>query len=296
MGTRAELMKGRTWHERKHKVKYPVWVEPKIDEIRCHVKLIDLWPTPGKTVEFLSYAGKPLANMHGFVRPFCEAMQDQGITEIDCGVEVNGNFNDSYRWVRSTKRIPRDLALAPVKFHVYGLPEYSELLPEALQDVVEALHAKGVSATMPGGYLCHTPEEVEAVYGLYRAAGYEGAMVKQPNLPYSRGKRTDAWLKMKPEDDADGIITALVEAVCGKDQPELGLRVGDKLGRIGSVLVQCEDGSTAQPHGIPHGLGKDMYLHPEKYLNEWCEFKFMERDRQGGYRHPTFHRIREAKK
>ena len=25
------------------------------------------------------------------------------------------------------------------------------------------------------------------------------------------------------------------------------------------------------------------------------EFKFMERDRQGGYRHPTFFRLREAK-
>ena len=64
----AELMKGNTWEDRKDAkdrkgfpiVRYPIYAEIKYDEIRCHVKL-SCDPTEG-TVQFLSYAGKPLAN------------------------------------------------------------------------------------------------------------------------------------------------------------------------------------------------------------------------------------------
>jgi hypothetical protein len=38
-----------------------------------------------------------------------------------------------------------------------------------------------------------------------------------------------------------------------------------------------------------------MYANPEQYIGQWCEFKFMERDRAGGYRHPSLVRLREAK-
>ena len=119
-------------------------------------------------------------------------------------------------------------------------------------------------------------------------------MVKSLDHVYERGARIYGWLKYKPEEDADGVITELHEAICGKDQPHLGLRKGDRLGRIGSVTVRMADGSTASPHGIAFPLGRDMFDHPEKYIGQWCEFKYMEIDRQGGYRHPTFHRLREA--
>ena len=59
--------------------------------------------------------------------------------------------------------------------------------------------------------------------------------------------------------------------------------------------VKVEDGSEASPHGIAHDLGRDMHENPEKYIGQWAEFKYMERDRQGGYRHPVFYRLREAK-
>jgi len=103
---------------------------------------------------------------------------------------------------------------------------------------------------------------------------------------YERGKRTYGWLKLKPEDDADGIITGINQAFS---------ETGEALGRAGSVDVLCADKSKASPSGIPHPLGRDMWENPQKYLGQWCEFRFMERDRQGGYRHPNFHRIREAK-
>ena len=303
----AELMKGNVWKDRRDAkdrkgnpiVTYPVYVEDKHDEIRCHVKVgvhAEKW---GVDVTFLSFAGKPLANMERFEQTFRTLARGTGYREFDLGFEVNGNFNDSYRWVRSTKGIPDDLEDATFKFLVFGLPSNAgDTIAKQWQRRVEVTqYAKDwVSHTfiVPYCVKCNDAVEVDHAFANARENGLEGVMVKQPGHLYER-KRTDGWLKMKPEDDADGVIVELIEATATVADPERGIAVGDPLGRIGSVRVRMEDGSEACPHGIAHGLGADMHKNPEKYIGQWCEFKFMERDRQGGYRHPTFHRLREAK-
>lgn len=304
-----ELMKGNVWKERRDAkdrkgnpiVSYPVYVEDKHDEIRCHVKVFDALgtfiDTPAK-VEFVSYAGKPLANMERFEQTFITLSRGTGYKEFDLGFEVNGNFNDSYRWVRSTKGVPTDLRDAKFKFLLFGLPTLiGNMMVQHVERKAVVRYAMDWIATpfvIPATALCLNQEDVEGAFRCARERGLEGVMVKLINYPYER-KRTDGWLKMKPEDEADGVITELLEAHATVDNPELGIRAGDPLGRIGSVRVRMQDGSEACPHGIEHALGVEMKLNPQAYLGEWCEFYFMERDRQGGYRHPTFHRIREAK-
>lgn len=298
----ASLMKGHLWKDRRDAkdrkgnpiVTYPVYVEDKHDEIRCHV-IVDAY-----SVRFLSYAGKPLANMGRFTQVFQELSRGTGYNEFDLGFEVNGNFNDSYRWVRSTKGVPADLKDATFKFLVFGLPEFAgkDTIRQQVskrKDVVEyAADWVSVPFYMPRISGALDAAEVEYEFNHARERGLEGIMVKQPEHLYER-KRTDGWLKMKPEDEADGVIVELIEATATVADPERGIAVGDPLGRIGSVRVRMEDGSEACPHGIAHDLGRDMSQNPSKYLQQWCEFNFMERDRQGGYRHPTFFRLREAK-
>ena len=294
----AQLMKGHVWADRcdaKDRkgnpiVTYPLWVEPKVDEIRVHVIRV------GGIVDFLSYAGKPLYNLKRFQTQFLAVMVNRGITEIDCGVEVDGIFNSTYRYVRSSRGIPKDLRTAAVRFHVYDIPEYSMLAYEfrkpLAQDVAHRLRLWGVVAGVLDHNIAHNAEDVQSIYEYLRSCKYEGAMVKNPRALYRR-TRTDDWLKMKPHDSAEGTITKLVQAVCGVDQPDLELYKGDLLDRIGSVELTLADGSTATPHGIPHEIGKKMLANPDEYLGVTCEFQFMERDRQGGYRHPTFYRLRE---
>jgi hypothetical protein len=133
--------------------------------------------------------------------------------------------------------------------------------------------------------LVNTPTQAEQFFEDMQSAGYEGAMLKNAQHLYVR-KRSWDWLKMKSELDGDGKIIDMREAVS---------EVGEPLGRIGSVHVLLEDGSSAWPAGIAHELGRQMMKNPDAFLGEWCEFVYMERDRQGGYRHPRFKRIREAK-
>ena len=282
----AVLMKGKVFKDRKHKLTYPVGVDLKYDEVRCHVTVRGM-----NDVEFLSYAGKPLANMQEFSALFTQVWKLTGWSEFDCGLEINENFNDTYRWVRSTKGLPADLSKATWRFWLFDLPENTATynIRRQAMAVVEDIASTWYLPNclkMPEHHECADEEAVHRLFGKVVARGIEGLMVKTYDHKYSRGKRIDGWLKYKPEDDADGIIEELIEAVSEDGTP---------LGRTGSVRLKVEDGSTATPHGIGHELGRDMHNNPEKYIGQWCEFKFMMRDRQGGYRHPTFNRVREAK-
>lgn len=304
-----ELMKGKVFAERKHTVKYPCIAEVKYDEIRVHVKYVGVDVGPEGVlggVEFLSYDGKPLYNLGLYSQQFLSFFRESGLTELDMGLEVNGNFNDSYRWARSSSGIPKEkfdkktgktapaLNHSMVQFFLFDIPECPKPYRgdgwDRMADREECaalLRSKGLKINIPVHEPVFSEEELNRYFEQAREAGFEGLMVKQYDHTYQKGKRTDGWLKMKPEAEADGLIVGFAEAVS---------EAGVQLGRVGAIMVRMEDGSLAAPHGIAHELATYMWQHPEEYLNtQWLTFKYMERDRQGGYRHPTFGRLREAK-
>lgn len=277
---------------------YPVWVEQKLDEVRCRVYL----DPATNIVEFDSYAGKPLHNLKQFFgAQFYEFMQDTGIYELDVGVLVNNNFNDSYRWVRSSKGVPPEkldkatgkiapaLNEAMVRFYLYDMPTRPNVWKTRRvdrNDVCGYLEEAGLCVDIPQGQDAPNAEALLDFFAKQRALGLEGIMVKSYEHKYQRGKHTGSWWKMKPSDTIDGKIVGYTEAVSLEGVP---------LGRVGSVDVVMDDGSKASPGGFSHALAKDIFDNFDKYRDQWLEFDFMERDRQGGYRHPHFKRFREAK-
>lgn len=291
----TELMKGHKWRDHKAKMTYPAYAEIKYDEIRCHVVCVrDDDEAKTVQVSFLSYSGKPLNNLDKFCTGFAELCLNLGITEFDCGVLVNDNFNDSYRYVRS-KKVPEGLEDAHVQFILFDLPTVidADYLQRCYIRNVVVCHAVeyGLPMGAPNASEVKSEAEVDALFLVARSKGYEGLMVKSTKGMYLRGKRTYDWLKVKPDDDADGFIIDVIEAVSAEGVP---------LGRAGSVTLEIpgedgEDNSFASPHGIPHELGELLWNKREDYMGRWVEFKFMERDRQGGYRHPVWGRLREAK-
>lgn len=284
----AELMKGHKWRDHAKKMTYPAWAEVKTDEIRCHVIVTPQgkeWP-----VQFLSFAGKPLFNLERFAVWFRELAMATSVLEYDTGFHAT-TFDNTYRWTRSKNGLKDDIDQSNPMFILFDLPEDKGIFQArcgARQNVVALALGMGFNIQQPQGWWVQNADEVDALFLSVRSQGLEGLMVKDLGHGYERGKRTYGWLKVKPDDEADGLIVAVNRAVSIEGQP---------LNRAGSVTVELEDGSTAQPAGIPHELGADMWAHPEKYIGkQWVEFRFMERDRQGGYRHPFLHRLREAKK
>lgn len=297
----AQLMKGETWHDAcklvrgEPRFQYPVMVEAKADEIRCRVY------KSGGEVLFESYAEKPLHNLAFLASVFSLVFKQMQITELDVGILVNGNFNDSYRWVRSAKGIPKAkknmlglgfdapaLDQGMVQVIVFDVPESTDQYIDRMivaDFAASGLRQYGVNATRPARILCHHEGDVWDAYNWYRSGGLEGAMAKTLDHVYAR-RRTFDWMKIKPKETFDGKITGFNEAVS---------EVGTPLGRVGSINVECADGSTASPAGIAHDLGRTLWEDQAKYLGQWIEFSCMERDRQGGYRHPIYDRFREDK-
>lgn len=297
----SQLMKGETWQDTcklvrgQPRFQYPVMVEAKADEIRCRV-----FKSEWGGILFESYAEKPLHNMQLWAEAFKLVFKQMQVTELDVGILVNGNFNDSYRWVRSAKGYPQEkldkktgkvapaLNFAMVQIIVFDVPESPDQYIDRMivaDFAASGLRQYGVNATRPERTLCHTEQQVMGAYLAYRNANYEGAMAKTLDHLYER-RRTFEWMKIKPKETFDGKITGFNEAVS---------ETGTPLGRVGSINVECADGSTASPAGIAHGLGRILWEDQAKYIGQWIEFSCMERDRQGGYRHPIYDRFREDK-
>jgi len=291
----AKLMKGKSFKDYKHKVKYPLVAEIKLDEIRLDVRTTRGEETKCEVSEvvqrvfFRSYADKPLHNLGVWSERFAGAMYIMGIERLDMGVLVNRSFDATYRYVRSSKGLPDDLKDAQVEFLLFDHPEQRMEFRERmyyLDRLADHMRTYELPVIRPPRVEVHSEDRVYRTYTAARDEGYEGLMLKTLDHKYELGKRTNGWLKVKPEDDADGIITEVLQAHSMEGEP---------LDRAGSVRIVCEDGSSADCGGIDHELGRAMLAHPEQFIGQWAEFVYMERDRQGGYRHPRFNRIREAK-
>jgi hypothetical protein len=298
------LMKGKVFSEHSHKLTYPVIAEVKYDEIRLHVRAVfnDSYRVTG--VEFLSYAGKPLYNLDRWAGAFADFMHAQGLYDLDLGLEVNGNFNDSYRWSRSKSGIPKEkldkktgkvapeLFASMVRFVLFDIPQFQDEFSirrgKLGHECWIARERYALPMDRPQSWVIDSEAALLRKFIEVREAGHEGLMVKTLEHKYIAGvgKRIDGWLKLKPDMDCDGVITKVNQAISIEGVP---------LPRAGSVDLLMPDGSTASPHGINHTLGALMFMHPEEYVGQWCEFSCMERDRKGGYRHPVFKRLREAK-
>lgn len=298
----AMLMKGETFKDALKLVRgqprfeYPLMVEEKADEIRCRVTFENGHPV------FTSYADKPLHNLHHFDAVFTAFFVAMApvITELDVGVLVNGNFNDSYRYTRSSSGLPKEkfdkktqttapaLFPAMVQFIIFDLPENKKPFVSRMVDIdfaADGLRHYGLNCFRPARTLCHSESEVVTAYLNFRLLGKEGAMGKTLDHLYER-RRTFGWMKIKPSEDFDGQITGFNEATS---------EAGEPLGRVGSINVRTADGSTASPSGIPHALGRELWDNQERYIGQWIEFYCMERDRKGGFRHPIYNRFREDK-
>ncbi|MEL4305387.1 ATP-dependent DNA ligase [Methanococcoides sp. LMO-2] len=97
---------------------------------------------------------------------------------------------------------------------------------DALVDCVENTNGIRVDEQV----LTKDPEKVNEIYSAALAAGHEGVMIKNPDAPYSPGKRGKNWLKKKP------IMETLDLVVVGA---EWGY--GRRANLIGSYALACFD-------------------------------------------------------
>lgn len=296
----------RQWLEEDDKVV----IQVKRDEIRCVVEVhYDPNVQSDPWVTYTSASGKPLYNLSYFDRHWMEFYRRTGRTKIDCGVSVNGSFDLTRRTVRASKKQydlsgmtvqtiagekkkdpPHFVGNLRAMFWLYDIidhygtyedrrramaqyaldfPNFLEC-PETFVIYLDRQYSKDHAIDV-------AVQDVESHFQQALDLEHEGLMIKR-FYHFWEPRRTTNWMKMKPEKEVDVEIIGFTP---GEDGFE---------GMVGSLIGRAEDGSTVSFSGFTLELRRELTANFEAYRGRWAELKYMQRDSQGGYRHPRFFR------
>lgn len=120
-------------------------------------------------------------------------------------------------------------------------------------------------------------ELVDKYYNEFLSLGYEGAVLKLADhvyMPSAGTKRTDAWVKIKPEETTEGTIVKIVES----EYPNNG--------RIKHFVVRWVDRECEiSPGNFSHDAQAAILANPDMYLTMRLEFRYQCLSKYGEPRH-----------
>ena len=259
-----------------------VCIDPKVDGVRV---IFDIGSDLKATIR--SREGKPLASLLWLEElDFSAVFWQPG--RFDCEVTVKGmTFQKGCGRIRKAVPLPKeDLIIWPIQYTVEGGDEMPfELRHSMAVSVADNLNAKGFNAMGSGtdmeGFQVDNLEDLRKYYGWARGAGYEGAMVHDPQQPVVKGK-VNGWYKMKPEEDIDGTITDTFEGE------------GQFAGMLGGFVVDVENGTTTRVGtGFTPAERAALWRIRDTLPGRKVQLRFMELTDDGNLRLPVFDRWRD---
>jgi len=269
---------------------WPLYVQPKLDGVRCLIQYDEEGEFEGNGVVAYSRTGKEWKNIDHILtelRPFFLKYPNAILDGELYNHDLKDDFEKIISLVRKTKPTDEDRleSAKMVQFHCYdtvmehmdfrgrhkfireefGLNARTYLYPSVIP-----LMAASVYNT----------EEVEVYHERFLEEGYEGSILRQ-NKPYEC-KRSWTLMKVKDFSDAEATIVGFVE---GK---------GKRVGTVGKFVAVDTDGNE---FGMPV-MDKFKYLQEnfeemKTWVGKIATFTYFERTKANSYRHPLFKAIRD---
>lgn len=324
------VMRAHTYEEKMVK-KFPVAVEPKLDGNR--VSFIARDGSGG----FFTRTGKVIDSMDAMVQPVLDTLKGWYASSNGFGMSltaVNGIPNimldgemmsdqgfDAVNGALNAK----DDRTAGLSFHVFDCLSWEEF--DAMGDVKVpyvsrrqrvnsiVVYASGVGQARTIRQtpieICKTLDEIQEAYARHRAAGQEGAMVKDPDGFYEK-KKSRSWLKIKNEDTEDLPVVGVYQGQAGGKYAEtLGGFIVDRNGvevrvsgiedkvreEVWSLWLQDAASLGESPDVTYSGwsLGLTPLPAGPALLGRLIEVEYHEATKDGSLRHPRFVRFRDDK-
>ncbi len=214
------------------KVKYPCFVQPKLDGVRC-LMIVDF--TTPKPVTFLSRSGKPYTTLDHISTT---VMKSNG--KVPIKFVLDGEiYSDELTFQEITqavkKQYPNSLKL---KFRAYDIVN-DKPCSERMWDTKELVEKiKSDSIQFVDTVNLQNKEEVMNWHNDWVSQGYEGAMIRHYTGTYGQGQRSSDLLKVKEFDETElkfmyweyGQRKEDLIAVCMSDKGEVRAKmVGTKI-------------------------------------------------------------------
>ena len=255
----------------------PVYIQPKLDGVRCLFTKDGAYSRTGK--KFMNLAHIELALI-----PFFEQQPDVVLDGELYNHKLKRDFEKIISLVRKQKPTADDRLNAQhlVQFHVYDYIDgnYDNYKTRMQNLVTSDIYDKSV---------WHVPAQLVDSYNYardlhatYLSEGYEGSIIRTGSGIYKHGRSYDL-MKFKDFSDTEATIIGY----------ELGK--GKRTGTLGKFIMLDDEGVE---FGCPPGRGynykdlADMLVNITDYIGKRATFTYFQRTQAGSYRHPLFKCIR----
>jgi DNA ligase-1 len=206
------------YNDYKDKIKFPIYSQPKLDGVRCIVRVDGMWSRNGKPIISAPHIFEALT-------PLFEKNPDLILDgELYCDKTTAG-FNTIISCVRKTKPTETDLSISKqfIEYHIYDVPSIEDNFSlRNMRSLPE--YCKIVNTHRADDQL-----ELDRLYNKYLEQGYEGQMIRL-DAPYEN-KRSKSLLKRKEFVDAEFEILGVIEGN------------GNLTGKVGKLQFEINDKS-----------------------------------------------------
>lgn len=224
----VEPMLAKKWEDRKSRVSYPLYSQPKLDGMRAVISAKGATTRNGKAWVTIPHILQELA-------PLFEAHPDLVLDGELYTHEYKDDFNKISSLVKKTKPTDADLleTAQSVQFWWYDIIDTEKKFSNRHSQLMYFTNAfklnPNVVVPVPTA-LIYDDHSLDTIYGEYLGSGYEGQMIRV-DAPYEC-KRSDSLLKRKEFQDGEYRIVEICEGN------------GNKSGMAGYAVLQREDGKT----------------------------------------------------
>lgn len=203
-----------------------IFVQPKLDGMRCIAKADGLWSRNGKPILSTPHIFEALA-------PLFKKYPDLILDGELYNHEYKDDFNSIISSARMTKPTKEDLEISKsvIQYHVYDVPDTDlefSLRFNSMGNVLESYIAKGI--ILVNTYKVSSLESIDNFYEQFLENGYEGQMIRL-NTKYVN-KRTSALLKRKENKSEEFTLVDIQE---GK---------GNWAGKAKRCILKMKNGKT----------------------------------------------------
>lgn len=258
--TFVEPMLAKKWEDRKDKVSFPVFCQPKLDGMRAIITRHGATSRNGKpwlTIPHVLNALQPLFESHPDLildgELYCHGLHD--------------DFNKISSLIKKTKPTAEDLheSAVTIEYHWYDIADDSMKFLDRNMLIGSLCAQYGFSTKTPvvpvATYVANDEETLDRQYGILLEDGYEGQMVRT-NSPYEF-KRSNTLLKRKEFTDDEYLIVEICEGN------------GNKSGMAGYATLERSDGKRFSSNiKGNHTFLKALLVDAHAYVGKYATCKY----------------------
>ena len=273
----------------------PVFVQPKLDGVRCVIQAEKKFVTEPRGVNdtarifktvitAYSRTGKEWKNIEHILlqlQPFFLKFPDVILDGELYNHDLRDNFEKIISLVRKQKPTAEDRldALNLTQFHCYDIIDETLPFDQRCEFISQSLMLMGSSIHTVDTIMVFDEEDAQSVHRSNLKKGYEGSILRT-NDKYAC-KRSHNLRKFKDFHDAEANITGWVE---GK---------GKRKGTIGKfTAIDVDENEFGMPVMGKFKDLQDNFEEMKTWIGEVATFTYFERTKANSYRHPLFKALR----